>query len=204
MNESSLPPPPTNGSANGLILVGVVMLAAVGGLLLWKSSQDAPVETPSEPAQTSALAAAVSAAPAVAPPSMPPPPPPPPEEAPPAPVEVGPSPTQGSGKPESPCASTCAGTAPAALKAALAGRARQARGCYQSALQQDTTLEGKLLVAVRVGPSGVPCSVSMSQDSLGSSVVAGCVLSKFRSGTYPKPEGGCVDTQVPINFVSRK
>src|SRR5437868_4185499 len=77
------------------------------------------------------------------------------------------------------------------------------RGCYERALRQNQMLQGKLMVAVKVGAQGQTCGASLASDTLGDGAVASCVLQKFRSGTFPAPIGGCVDVQVPINFTPK-
>jgi hypothetical protein len=131
----------------------------------------------------------------------PPPPPPPIEE----PVDAGKQTKTVSTvkkRPSGPrgCAGACKGTSNAQLAGALQGAAGQARGCYERALRQNALLQGKLMVAVRVSPGGAICSSGIASDSLGDPSISSCVLQKFRSGTFPKPNGGCVDIHVPINF----
>jgi hypothetical protein len=99
------------------------------------------------------------------------------------------------------CSGGCTGSADAGLRDALRLRGASAKGCYNKALLSNATLQGKLTVAVRVSPSGTACSASVASDSLGDAAVSSCILQKFRSGAYPKPKGGCVDVQVPLNFV---
>lgn len=98
------------------------------------------------------------------------------------------------------CSSTCEGQETPALNNALRAVAQSARGCYERALRQNTTLSGKLVVAVKVRGNGASCGASLVQDSLGDTSVASCVLQKFRSGTFAAPVGGCVDVRVPISF----
>ena len=64
-------------------------------------------------------------------------------------------------------------------------------------------LQGKIVVSIRVGPSGQVCSANIASNSVGDPGVASCVLGMFRSGTFPAPEGGCVDAQVPMNFIPK-
>jgi hypothetical protein len=89
------------------------------------------------------------------------------------------------------------------LRSALAAKAGQARGCYERALRQNTMLQGRLVVNVRVGPQGQVCSAGIGQNALGDPGVASCVLQMFRAGTFPPAQGGCVDTAVPMNFVPK-
>jgi outer membrane biosynthesis protein TonB len=168
------------------------MLLAMGGLLYWKfGGKDEP--PPAPPPKPSAAAAPVFEEP------PPPPPPPEPEE------EKKDTPTSkkrvASGP--NPCGAACKGDAPAALRAALGAAAGSAKKCYERALLQNSTLQGRMVVAVKVGPSGSPCGASIASDTLGDPSVTNCVLQKFRAGTFPAPVGGCVDVQVPISFMPK-
>jgi len=48
------------------------------------------------------------------------------------------------------------------------------------------------------------CSASVSNDSLGSPMVAQCVTNIYRATTFPSPKNGCVDARVPLNFMPEK
>jgi outer membrane biosynthesis protein TonB len=169
------------------------MLLAMGGLLYWKFRGG---ETPPAPLATATPSATQTHF----------------DEAPPPPPAVEPdagtkkaSTTKkkyvASGPPS--CSPTCKGDAPAALRSALAGAAGSVRGCYERALRQNQMLQGKLMVAVKIGAQGNACGASLASDTLGDGAVASCVLQKFRSGQFPAPIGGCVDVQVPINFTPK-
>ena len=95
---------------------------------------------------------------------------------------------------------TCSGTNTPELEKALSFRATQARRCYNNALMQDSTLQGKVTVAVRVGPNGQVCSSGIASNEMGSQQVANCVAGFFRGVSFPAPKGGCVDVNVPMNF----
>lgn len=102
-------------------------------------------------------------------------------------------------------AKRCTGTAGPELENALGFRAKQAHRCYDNALAQDPTLRGKVTVAVRVGSNGQVCSANVASNDMGSSVVASCVAGYFRGASFPAPKGGgCVDVNIPINFVPRQ
>lgn len=211
MSESSLPPSPPTHSSNGLLIGGalVALLAVGGGVFFATRGGEEP-----QPTTVAATAAAVVSTPARSPAPPPPPPPPPPEEeVTTAPVATSASNTPGkvagSGGTSAPqenkgpagCSGGCTGSADATLRDALRLRGASAKGCYNKALRSNATLRGKMTVAVRVNPSGSACSASAASDSLGDPSVTSCILQKFRSGSYPKPKGGCVDVQVPLNFV---
>lgn len=197
MNDSMIPPKKSNGS-RGFLVAAVVMLLLAGGLLLYKSLGSAePAPSPSPP-----VAATAATKPPTAP--APPPPPPPPEE--PQADEQGsqaedaPAPTARSTRPTG-CGSPCKGAHTPAIVNELSGRGRQARGCYERALRNNSMLRGKLGVLVRIGPRGQVCSASAVSDSVGDPNVSSCVLQLFRASPFSAPKGGCVDVQVPLNFV---
>lgn len=194
MSDSALPP---KKSSTGLILLGVFLLLATGGAVAWKLSQKKEPEVIEEKvAQTT---------PSAAPTLDDAPPPPPPEEELPAQDDKAAAPSGSGSKVSGPagCSGACSGSAGADLQSALRARGGQARGCYQRALRLNSTLEGKMTVALKLNPTGAVCSASITGDTLGDAAVTACVLQNFRSGKYPAPTGGCVETAVPLSFVSK-
>jgi hypothetical protein len=189
MPDTSKPPPK---SGNGpFILAAIVMLLLMGGLIMWKMKGDEPkakAPVPDAPAPTRVAV------------DEPPPPPPPPAVDSAVKEEPKPGVKRFSGTATPSCNGECAGEATAALRSALRAKAGQAQGCYERALRQNSTLQGRLSLGVRVGPAGQVCSASVLSNGLGDPGIAGCVLQMFRSGSFPPPEKGCVDTQVPLNF----
>lgn len=101
-------------------------------------------------------------------------------------------------------AKKCTGTSGSELENALQFRVKQAHRCYDNALAQDPTLRGKITVAVRVGANGQVCSAGIASNEMGSQQVASCVSGYFRGTNFPAPKGGCIDVNVPINFVPRQ
>jgi outer membrane biosynthesis protein TonB len=194
MPESSLPPTPKTGGSGGFIAAALVMLLLMGGLIWWKfrgGEEPKPNDPPpvaSTPPQPTL--------------DEPPPPPPPPEVTPDAGkktvVKRG-----GGGRVTGGCGGECEGQAGASLRSALAGKAGASRRCYERALLQNATLQGRMVVGVRVGPQGEVCSANITQNGIGDPGLANCVVGMFRSSTFPAPQGGCVDTQVPMNFVPK-
>ncbi|HEY6080833.1 MAG TPA: AgmX/PglI C-terminal domain-containing protein [Polyangiaceae bacterium] len=190
------PPPPKSGSSGPIIIAAVLMLLLIGGLIVWKVTGSA--EPP--PKQDPAPVATADTAPALD--NVPPPPPPPPEE------------DAGAGKPDekkvvkatgpNPCSKECSGTATGALTSALSGRAAQSRSCYEKALSSNATLTGTLTVGVKVGPGGQVCSARVVADGLHDPGVSNCVVSRFLSATFPAPQGGCADVNVPLRFMPKK
>lgn len=189
------PPPPKSGGSGPIIIAAVLMLLLIGGLIVWKvtgSSETPKTATP--------VASNTGAAPVLDEP--PPPPPPPPAE-------------EDAGKPEdkpknkvaagpNPCSKVCDGTPSAALSSALTGRAGQSRSCYEKALSSNATLEGTLTVGVKVGPSGQVCGARVVSDGLHDPGVANCVVNRFLSSSFPPPQGGCAEVNVPLRFMPKR
>lgn len=186
------PPPAKHHGGGAFVGAVILMLLAMGGLLYWKFGRtpDAPPPAPSAPP---APQAPVFEAP---------PPPPPPAEPDAGKKEEGPRKRLG-GSGAGACGGTCKGDVSPTLRTQLAGTAGSARGCYERALRQNSTLQGRLVVSVRISSSGSVCSASLANDSLGDPSVASCVLQKFRSGAFAPPVGGCADVQVPISFMPK-
>jgi len=197
MPTSTTPPPPKTGSGQFVGAV-IVMLLLMGGLVFWKmgGSEDkqGPAPAPSvSVAQEPTLDAVVP----------PPPPPPPPLEDAGAPTvaKKAPSTTGGPG-----CGSCgkCTGEAAPSFTAVLRARANQAQRCYEKALAQQEGLQGRLSVSLCVGVGGGVCGASIAKDTLGSPLVAQCVMNIYRATTFPSPKNGCVDAEVPLNFLPEK
>jgi len=172
------------------------MLGAMGGLILWKTSRgeaaSRAVEAPPPAATTEALP--ILEAPA--------PPPPPAEEPAPAAVDPGTQPKKGAAASAGgPCAGECQGTETQALKSQLAGLGRTARRCYEKALNTNSELKGRIVVSVRVGSAGQVCGASIASNETGDAALGACVAQKYRTAQLSAPQGGCIDAEVPLNFV---
>ena len=193
-SPASLPPsqiPGASGSGQ-YIALAAVLVVLMGGLLFWKTcggsngSASPPV--------------------ASAPPSGTPPPrsnidapPPPPDDPIPEPSASAKKTTAPTGGGSYGCGAAQCGTPAPAMRGELQSRAGNARGCYERALRTNPTLQGRVVVAVRVDSGGSVCSASIAQDSVGGDVAA-CILPMFRSGKFSPPTGGCADATVPLNF----
>jgi len=101
------------------------------------------------------------------------------------------------------CSGACQGAETPALVSKIRATAGQARNCYNRALRLNAGLEGKMTASVRVGPSGTACQVNIVGDTLNDAGVRSCVTQMFRSTPYPAPQGGCVQIDVPLNFVAK-
>jgi outer membrane biosynthesis protein TonB len=199
MAETNAPPPKSGGSGP-FIGAAVVMLLLMGGLVFWKmSGGEKPKADAAPPAQPS-----VEQAPVL---DQPPPPPPPPAPEPTA--STAPEKTEkkvSSGSVGGGCSSCgkCTGEAAAGFASAARSRGAQARRCYEKALAQQESLQGKMSVNLCVGANGQVCGASIGSDSLGSPLVSQCVLNIFRATTFPAPKNGCIDASVPLNFMPGK
>lgn len=198
--SSEIPKQPSSGSNKILIVLTLLMLSATAGLLIWKFTGKSESES-AAPAET--VTGTEYERPSDTPAPPPPPPPPPSEEPSAAPSAQTPSnaPVR-SGK--SACTLPCEGNATAALKAALAGRGGAGRRCYEKSLSQNATLRGRMTVHVRVGSNGSVCSASVSNDELHDPGLSNCIVGVFRASSLPEPEKGCVEVDVPLNFVPNK
>jgi hypothetical protein len=192
---TSTPPPPKSSNRPFIIAI-LLMLLLVGALAVWKlgGEEEKPAQLPPE---------AVTAAATPIPDQVLPPPPPIASAA----DASAPEPTTKKGPMQStfcPTCGSCSGTAAANFQSIVRGRAQAAQRCYEKALAQQDQLQGKLSVNLCVGVGGGVCSASIASDSLGSPLVSQCVLNIFRATTFPSPKNGCVDAQVPLNFVPQK
>jgi hypothetical protein len=185
------PPPPKSGGSGPIIIAAVLMLFLIGGLIVWKvMGNSEPTKPPATPVATN------SATPSLDEPPPPPPPPPVEEDA----GKPGEKPKPKVAAGPNPCAKECTGTASSALQSALSGRAGQSRSCYEKALSSNATLEGTLTVSVKVGPTGQVCGAHVINDALHDPGVSNCVVNRFLSSTFPAPQGGCAEVNVPLRF----
>jgi hypothetical protein len=186
-------PPSGNGK---FIVLALLLLGAIGGVIAWKTCQK-----PTEPV--------VIGPPDAGPPPRPSknidediPPPPAVED---AGADAGTKPPQVIFTGNQCDVKKCGGSTNSEVETALSFRAKQAHRCYDNALGQDPTLRGKVSIAVRIGSNGQACSAGVASNELTSAPgVANCVAGYFRGQNFPAPRGGCVDVNIPINFVPRQ
>lgn len=193
---SPAPGVPPSGNAK-FIIIAVLLLGVIGGLVAWKLSQKPP----------EAVVVAADASP-----------PPRPtknlDDDIPLPVVLPDAGSADAGEKKVAAgayagnlcdAKQCSGGSSSDIESALAFRAKQAHRCYDNALAQDPTLRGKVSISVRIGANGQACSASVANNELASApAVASCVAGYFRGQSFPTPRGGCLDVNIPINFVPRQ
>ena len=72
--------------------------------------------------------------------------------------------------------------------------------CYETELNRQPGLRGKLVVALAVAPSGEVTEANVVQNSLGSSRIASCALAQIRQWKFPPISGGVTTFQTPFVF----
>ena len=95
----------------------------------------------------------------------------------------------------------CTGNPTQQLIKSVQGRAAQARSCYEEALKAIPTLAGRLIVNFRVTHGGQLCPIKIVQNELATSRTLVPCLRSLMERSYPRPEGGCVDFNLPLKFV---
>ena len=83
-----------------------------------------------------------------------------------------------------------------------AAPSKQVQTCYEQRLKEDNLLQGQMRVRLRIGPAGNVESVTVG-GSLKDPQVYACVKRAARTWKFPKPEGGCVLTEVPFTLTPK-
>jgi hypothetical protein len=78
-----------------------------------------------------------------------------------------------------------------------------AKRCYQKGLESDPTQAGRIVVLIKVGPSGEVESASVASNSGLSGGVAGCIASVARRAKFDAPGANGSTISVPFNFVKQ-
>lgn len=78
---------------------------------------------------------------------------------------------------------------------------REIRTCYESELQRDHSLEGRMVVAFVISSDGTVAGSRISDSTLGNSTVEECVAGRVRQWRFPAPDGGgSVNVSYPFVF----
>jgi TonB family protein len=64
--------------------------------------------------------------------------------------------------------------------------------CYESELNKNPSLAGKVAVAFTIDPTGAVADASVTESTLGNSTAENCMLSRIRRWKFPEPKGGGV------------
>ena len=78
-----------------------------------------------------------------------------------------------------------------------------AKRCYQRGLESDPTQSGRIVILIRVSPSGEVDSASVASNSGLSASVAGCIASVARRAKFDAPGASGSTISVPFNFVKQ-
>ena len=78
-----------------------------------------------------------------------------------------------------------------------------AKRCYQKGLETDPTQAGKLVILVKVAPSGEVDSATISSNSGLSAQVANCITTVARRAKFDPPGAAGSQISVPFNFVKQ-
>lgn len=196
--RTSIPATIPKGSGGGPYVAAIAVLILLIGAMAWWKFGGSPQPPPPHVVQS------VSVNTTTAPPIFDMPPPPEMDSGTPTDAAAD-APVRPKSSGAELCSGKCTGTAPAALQTALSGAASASRSCYERALRNNTMLQGRLTVAVRVASTGSVCGASIAQDGLGSPEVSSCVTAIFRGRSFPPPTGGtCVDVNIPLSFTPRE
>jgi outer membrane biosynthesis protein TonB len=98
----------------------------------------------------------------------------------------------------------CDGTLSAAqLSAVIRGQpSKQVQTCYERRLKDDNLLQGTMKVLLTIGASGSVKAVSVG-GTLNDKQVYNCVKRVAKTWKFPKPENGCVRTEVPFQMTPK-
>jgi hypothetical protein len=193
---SSLPPLKKNDGRYGLI--ALLILLAAGGLWLFvrpsdPESQVEVIEPPPEPPARAQFAPEIEI----------------PDEG----VELGePADEEASARSRQPPGPAqprpeewdCRGTLPASeLSAIIRGQpSKQVQTCYERRLKDNNLLQGSMKVLLTIGSSGTVRAVSVD-GTLNDRQVYSCVKRVAKTWKFPKPQGGCVRTEVPFQMTPK-
>jgi TonB family protein len=64
--------------------------------------------------------------------------------------------------------------------------------CYESELNKNPSLAGKVAVAFTIDPAGGVADASVSETTLGSAAAENCMIARIRRWKFPEPKGGGV------------
>ncbi|MFW5968880.1 MAG: AgmX/PglI C-terminal domain-containing protein [Persicimonas sp.] len=72
--------------------------------------------------------------------------------------------------------------------------------CYERALKQNSSLQGKVTLAIRIGTDGSPSSVQAKSSAITDRAALDCMEREARSWSFPRPKGGTVMLNKPFQF----
>lgn len=85
----------------------------------------------------------------------------------------------------------------------VAGLRPRFRACYNTGLQSDPSMAGKVLISTKVGPNGEVESANVVQNTGLSPGVAQCIAGVVKRAQFSPPGGGGSTLQIPVTFVQQ-
>jgi len=85
----------------------------------------------------------------------------------------------------------------------VAGLRGRFRSCYQTGLNSDPNMSGKVIISARVGPNGEVSSADVAQNTGLSPGVAACIAGVVKRATFSAPGGGGSTLSIPVTFVQQ-
>lgn len=85
----------------------------------------------------------------------------------------------------------------------IAGMRARFRQCYQTGLNSDPSMSGKVVITAKVGPNGEVSSADVSSNSGLSQGVASCIANVVKRGQFNAPGGGGSTLNIPVTFVQQ-
>jgi hypothetical protein len=85
----------------------------------------------------------------------------------------------------------------------IAGLRARFRSCYQTGLNSDPSMSGKVLISAKVGPNGEVSSADVASNTGLSPGVAQCIAGVVKRATFSPPGGGGSTLQIPVTFVQQ-
>ncbi len=80
---------------------------------------------------------------------------------------------------------------------------REIRSCYESVLQRNRDLEGRVSINWVISPDGAVAGASIASSTLNSEEVESCVVRRIRQWRFPEPRGGgTVRVNYPFDFAA--
>lgn len=78
------------------------------------------------------------------------------------------------------------------------------RQCYQTGLNSDPSMSGKVVISAKVGPNGEVSSADVASNTGLSPSVASCIANVVKRATFDAPGGGGSTLSIPVTFVQQK
>ena len=85
----------------------------------------------------------------------------------------------------------------------IAGLRARFRQCYQTGLNSDPSMSGKVTITAKVGPNGEVSDASVSSNTGLSQGVASCIANVVKRAQFDPPGGGGSTLNIPVTFVQQ-